>query len=110
MTLVFGANTEDDLVLRAELDGFKARFPERVDVVYTVSSLGEGGDSKLRRRQITQALLRQVMQTDGDQEKDVKVLCVDRTLWRGRCWVEMRFSGSLGIRRSRQIKNSSLRD
>lgn len=43
MTLVFGVNTEDDLVLREELYGFKARFSERFDVVYTVSSLGERG-------------------------------------------------------------------
>ena len=73
MTLVFGANTESDLVLREELDRFKARFPGRFDVVYTVSSpVEDGKESKYRQGRITEELLRQVMKMPKEEE-DVKV-------------------------------------
>ena len=70
---MFGANTESDLVLREELDRFKARFPGRFDVVYTVSSpVEDGKESKYRQGRITEELLRQVMKMPKEEE-DVKV-------------------------------------
>ncbi|OJJ45456.1 hypothetical protein ASPZODRAFT_69878 [Penicilliopsis zonata CBS 506.65] len=63
MTLVFGGNTEEDLLLREELDGFKKRFPDRFDVIYTVSSSSPNlpSSSSLRTGRITKELLEEVM-------------------------------------------------
>lgn len=71
MTLVFGVNTEDDLVLRDELEDFRKRYPDRFDVVYTVSSSAENTYSPFRHGHITESLLRQVMK---EPEENSKVL------------------------------------
>jgi cytochrome-b5 reductase len=65
--LVFGVNTEQDLLLREELEGFKTRFPDRFDYVYTVShpeGLGEGVGFK--KGYVTEELLRGVVEADRD--------------------------------------------
>lgn len=73
MTLVFGANSEENLVLRDELEGFKSRFPGRFDVVYTVNNQAKNAvGSTLQQGRITESLLRQVMK--GPEEKNVQVL------------------------------------
>lgn len=70
ITLVFGVNTEEDLVLREELEGFKKRYPERFETVYTISDgKSDGGFEKGR---ITEELLKRVMKTKGSGE-NVKV-------------------------------------
>lgn len=65
--LVFGVNTERDLLLREELEAFKTRFPDRFDYVYTVShpeDVQVGGD--FRKGYVTEELLRGVVRADGD--------------------------------------------
>ncbi|PYI16447.1 ferredoxin reductase-like protein [Aspergillus japonicus CBS 114.51] len=58
LTLLFGGNTEADLVLREELEAFVRRFPERLRVVYTVSR-GREGKGEVREGRIDEALLRE---------------------------------------------------
>lgn len=83
MTLVFGVNTEQDLLLRDEFEGFKKRFPGRFDVVYAVSELSEEGEgqesassssSGIKKGRITEALLKDVMKgRQGPGDEGVKV-------------------------------------
>jgi cytochrome-b5 reductase len=67
--LVFGVNTEQDLLLREELEGFKTRFPDRFDYLYTVSHPKEeagSGNGEVRKGYVTEELLRGVVTADGD--------------------------------------------
>lgn len=64
INLVFGVNTEQDLLLRDELEKFKARFPDRFDYLYTVSRPSEEG-SPLRKGYVTEELLRDVIRQPG---------------------------------------------
>lgn len=76
ITLVFGVNTEDDLVLREELDGFEHRYPNRFNVVYTISNPPTKSESEYRhleRGRITESLLKRVMKQSDHHEDDVKV-------------------------------------
>ena len=97
MTLVFGANADDDLVLREELDRFKTQFPGQFDVVYTVSSPAENGkESKYRRGRITEELLKEIM--TEPKEENVKVFvcgppAMEKALMGGGGW----FGGEIGI-------------
>ncbi|PYH87000.1 ferredoxin reductase-like protein [Aspergillus uvarum CBS 121591] len=69
LTLLFGGNTEADLVLREELEVLARGFPDRLRVVYTVSQgrdvggsggQGEGkGKGEVKEGRIDEALLRE---------------------------------------------------
>ncbi|CRL26056.1 NADH:cytochrome b5 reductase (CBR) [Penicillium camemberti] len=65
INLVFGVNTEKDLLVREELESFKTRFPGRFDYVYTVSH-PEGQSDDFRKGYVTEELLRDVVKADGD--------------------------------------------
>ena len=69
VNLVFGVNTEQDLLLREELEQYKKRFPDRFNYLYTVSHPTEES-SPLRKGYVTEELLRDVVQGSG---KDTKV-------------------------------------
>jgi cytochrome-b5 reductase len=60
INLVFGVNTEQDLLLRDELEHYKKCFPGRFNYIYTVSHPKEEGSS-LRKGYVTEELLRDVM-------------------------------------------------
>ncbi|KAE8381957.1 hypothetical protein BDV26DRAFT_278370 [Aspergillus bertholletiae] len=66
--LVFGANSEQDLLLREELEEYKRRFPERFECVYTVSRL-EGEKEGLTKGYVTEELLRGVVDGKGEGAK-----------------------------------------
>lgn len=68
ITLVFGAKTEEDFVLRDELDDFKARFPNRFDVVYTIGLTRDGKYKNYKQGRITEELLREVMKKPEEEE------------------------------------------
>lgn len=72
LTLVVGANTDRDVLLKEELDRFEAAFPGRFRAVYTVSKPDEG--SPFRRGYVDKALLEGVIPkpTEG-ASKDVFV-------------------------------------
>lgn len=65
INLVFGVNTEKDLLLREELESFKSRFPDRFDYTYTVSH-PEGQSDGFRKGYVTEELLRDVVRADAD--------------------------------------------
>ncbi|ORY56338.1 oxidoreductase NAD-binding domain-containing protein [Pseudomassariella vexata] len=67
ITLVYGVNTDADVLLKPEFDEFAAKFPERFRYTYTVSNPVPG--SVYRKGYVTEELLREVM----PKEKDTKV-------------------------------------
>ncbi|KAL4864390.1 hypothetical protein BDV12DRAFT_205765 [Aspergillus spectabilis] len=73
VTVIFGVNTEEDLLLRSEFDAYKARFPDRLDVHYTVSRPGKecvSGEG-IRSGYVTKEVLEELMQ--APTEKGTKV-------------------------------------
>ncbi|KAJ5403321.1 hypothetical protein N7509_003192 [Penicillium cosmopolitanum] len=64
INLVFGVNTEQDLLLRNELEQYRKQFPDRFEYVYTVSHPKEEGTS-LRKGYVTEELLKEVIQGSG---------------------------------------------
>ncbi|KAK4123061.1 ferredoxin reductase-like protein [Parathielavia appendiculata] len=61
-TLVFGANNDRDVLLKAELDAIQEKFPDRFKVVYTVSNPEPG--SPFQRGRVTKELLAKVLDDD----------------------------------------------
>ncbi|KAF4450926.1 hypothetical protein F53441_5987 [Fusarium austroafricanum] len=59
MTLVFGANSDEDVLLKKELDAFAKEFPDRFSVKYTVSKPVEG--SGVRRGRVDREILEDVV-------------------------------------------------
>lgn len=72
INLVFGVNTEQDLLLREEFDEYKRRFPDRFNYVYTVSHPA-GENSLVRKGRVTEELLREVVKETSDKETKVFV-------------------------------------
>ncbi|KAI1761146.1 NADH-cytochrome b5 reductase [Hypoxylon sp. FL1150] len=58
ITLVFGVNTDADLLLRKELDQYEAQYPGRFKAVYTVSRPEEG--SPFRKGYVSRELLKEM--------------------------------------------------
>ncbi|KAF4991834.1 hypothetical protein FGRMN_7552 [Fusarium graminum] len=67
MTLVFGANSDEDVLLKKELDGFAKEFPDRFRVKYTVSKPEEG--SVLRRGRVDKEFLEEVLPKETTDTK-----------------------------------------
>jgi cytochrome-b5 reductase len=65
MTLVFGVNTERDILLHEEFENYEKKFPDRFKIVYTVSQPEEG--STVRKGHVTKALLREVLPANTDK-------------------------------------------
>ncbi|VUC22805.1 unnamed protein product [Clonostachys rosea] len=63
ITLVYGANTDRDVLLKKELDAFEREFPGRFKAVYTISRPGE--DSPYRKGRVTKELLQEVAPASG---------------------------------------------
>ena len=72
LSLVFGVNTEQDLLLREEFDEYKRRFPDRFNYVYTVSQ-SASETSHVRKGHVTEELLREVVQDASDTKTKVFV-------------------------------------
>ncbi|KAI0107287.1 ferredoxin reductase-like protein [Hypoxylon sp. NC0597] len=64
ITLVFGVNTDSDLLMRKEFEDYEARFPNRFNVTYTVSQPVE--NSPFRRGYVTKELLNEVAPHSND--------------------------------------------
>lgn len=69
INLVFGVNTEQDLLLRDELERYKSRFPDRFNYIYTVSHPVKE-ESSMRKGYVSEELLKEVVRSSG---KDTKV-------------------------------------
>ena len=69
VTLVIGANSDQDILLKDKLDAFEKRHPGRLKVVYTVSN--PAPDSPFNKGYITHEVLRDAF--DGNAKEDTKV-------------------------------------
>ena len=61
--LIFGVNTDQDVLLKDELDAFERRFPDRFKVVYTISK--PSGNSPFRQGRVTKELLKEELVENG---------------------------------------------
>ncbi|KAH7155826.1 oxidoreductase NAD-binding domain-containing protein [Dactylonectria estremocensis] len=68
ITLVFGVNSDEDVLLRKEFDQFSKDFPGRFKAIYTVSNPSES--SPFRKGYVTKALLEE---TVPSSKQDTKV-------------------------------------
>ncbi|KAH6638386.1 oxidoreductase NAD-binding domain-containing protein [Boeremia exigua] len=71
VTLVYAANTDDDILLKKELDAFYSKFPSRFKAVYVVSQPAEG--SMARKGRVTKQLLEDATQGVSNSESMVFV-------------------------------------
>jgi cytochrome-b5 reductase len=69
ITLIFGVNSDADVLLRKEFQDFESRFPGRFKAVYTVSNPIDG--SSFRKGYVTKELLEEVGL--GAEKEDTKV-------------------------------------
>jgi cytochrome-b5 reductase len=67
--LVFGVHTEQDVLLKKELDEYRERFPDRFEYLYTVSH-PVGKDTAFRKGYITEDLLKDVV---GGPNQNAKI-------------------------------------
>ncbi|KAM0451065.1 hypothetical protein ACHAPV_010193 [Trichoderma viride] len=60
ITLIFGINSDQDVLLKDEFEQFSKKFPDRFKVIYTVSHPSQG--SPFRKGYVTKELLEEVLQ------------------------------------------------
>jgi cytochrome-b5 reductase len=72
MTLVFGVNTENDILLRDEFESYQKQFPDRFKVVYTVSSNSiEKTSTEFRNGRVTKELLKELLPSSSGNDTKV---------------------------------------
>lgn len=69
INLIFGVNTEQDLLLKDELDEYRRKFPDRFSYTYTIShpekeKETEDGD-RIRKGYVTEELLKGIIKGSG---------------------------------------------
>lgn len=62
VTLVYAANTEEDILLKKEFDRFQRDFSERFEAVYVVSQASEG--STIRKGRVSKDLLGKIPRSE----------------------------------------------
>ena len=65
ITLVFGVNSDADILLKDEFDRFERQYPGRFRATYTVSRPGTG--SPYRKGYVTKELLQEVIPENGSK-------------------------------------------
>ncbi len=70
ITLIFGVNSDADVLFESEFRELESRFPDRFKVVYTVSN--PSASSPFPKGYVTRELLK--AHIPGPEERDVKVL------------------------------------
>ncbi|KAF5863295.1 hypothetical protein ETB97_010293 [Aspergillus alliaceus] len=93
--LIFGVNSDADLVLKNELDAFERKFPDRFKVVYTVSDPGEG--SPFPKGKITKELLERELVGAKDSKGTKVFLCGPPGMEASVAGTKGRFFGQAGI-------------
>lgn len=73
ITLIFGVNTEKDLLLKKEFEECEKKYPERLNAVYMVSNPAEGSGSPYRKGRVTKKLLEEVAPSPKGRETMVFV-------------------------------------
>ena len=71
VTLVYAANTEEDILLKKEFDGFQKEYPDRFEAIYAVSKPVKGSTS--RKGHVTKELLAEVAQSRPTADERVFV-------------------------------------
>ncbi|KAL5001345.1 hypothetical protein BDV10DRAFT_14764 [Aspergillus recurvatus] len=73
ITVIFGVNTEEDLLLRAEFNAYKRAHPDRIDVHYTVNRPGSEFEPApgVRSGYMTKEVLADIMR--GPDEANTKI-------------------------------------
>jgi nitrate reductase (NAD(P)H) len=66
MHLVYANRTEDDILLRAELDRWAAEYPDRLKVWYVISQVKRPVEWKYSVGIVTEAILREHVPEGGD--------------------------------------------
>jgi cytochrome-b5 reductase len=64
VTVVFGVNADEDVLLKRQFDEWKQKFPERFQAVYTVSAPSKS--SELRKGYVNAELLKEVAPRKDD--------------------------------------------
>ncbi|KAM6532437.1 hypothetical protein FSOLCH5_001861 [Fusarium solani] len=71
MTLVFGVNSDEDVLLKQEFEQFSKEYPGRFKAIYTVSHPKDG--SPFQKGYVTKELLKEVVPSPSQQETKVFV-------------------------------------
>lgn len=71
MTLVFGVNSDEDVLLKKEFEKFSEEYPDRFKAIYTVSHPKDG--SPFRKGYVTKELLKEVVPSPSQKETKVFV-------------------------------------
>lgn len=93
VTLVIGANSDHDILLKDKLDAFKDQHPDRLRITYTVSN--PAPDSPFKKGYITDEVLRDVL--DGSAKEDTKVFVCGPPAMETSLVGARRSGGKLGI-------------
>ncbi|OQD69798.1 hypothetical protein PENPOL_c002G04775 [Penicillium polonicum] len=95
--LIFGVNTEKDLVMKKELDAFEQKFPDRLKVVYRVSDPVEG--SQFAKGRVTKELLEKELLGPKDSKTTKVFLCgppaMEAAIFGNKGWISSQ-KGALG--------------
>lgn len=67
VTLIFGVNSDEDVLFKTEFEQFSKEFPGRFRAVYTVSHPSQG--SPFRKGYVTKELLEEEMQSNRQNTK-----------------------------------------
>jgi len=73
ITLVFGVNTDEDVLLKSEFDDYARRFPDRFKTVYTVSH--PVPNSPYAKGYVTKELLSKVITATPDKKNTKVFVC-----------------------------------
>ncbi|KAL1855246.1 hypothetical protein Daus18300_011152 [Diaporthe australafricana] len=73
ITLVFGVNGEQDVLLNEEFKKYEASHPGQFNAVYAVSGLKDESDGRFRKGYVTEALLKEVAAPASDENTKVMV-------------------------------------
>lgn len=101
LTLIFGVNTERDLLLREEFESYAKRFPDQFKIVYTVSKPEEG--STVRKGHVTKELLKEVLPARTDKVFVCGPPAMESALT-GKGWGESGILGELGYKKDQIFK------
>ncbi|RCV07051.1 hypothetical protein SETIT_1G212900v2 [Setaria italica] len=76
MHLVYANRTEDDILLRGELDRWAAEFPDRLKVWYVISQVRRPEEGwKYSVGVVTEAILREHLPEGGDDDDTLALVC-----------------------------------
>lgn len=73
ISLVYANNSEQDILLKEQIDNLEQKFPGRFQKLYVVSKPSSDGDGKYEKGYVTKDMLKKIMPSKMN-EQNVKVL------------------------------------